>query len=131
VSATDHPELANRYVLGLARTLFLSYLAVAMSLPAVPIYAVNGFHLSNAHGGLTVGIAFLSTIVTRGRAGISADRLGGKICMQRGLILYAAGVYGIYHSVSEKHLQKHIDEFSFHYKTWNDRFERLLRQSKR
>jgi len=88
--ATDRPELAYRYVLALTGTLFLSYLAVAMSLPAVPIYVVNGFHLSNAYGGLAVGIAFLSTIVTRGRAGISTDRLGGKICMQRGLMLYAA-----------------------------------------
>lgn len=90
MSATDRPELAYRYVLALTGTLFLSYLAVAMSLPAVPIYVVNGFHLSNAYGGLAVGIAFLSTIVTRGHAGISADRRGGKICMQRGLIVYAA-----------------------------------------
>jgi MFS family permease len=70
--------------------LFLSYLAVAMSLPAVPIHVVNGLHLNNAFGGLAVGIAFLSTIVTRGHAGISADRLGSKICMRRGLIIYAA-----------------------------------------
>jgi MFS family permease len=90
VSATDHPEIAYRYVVALTGALFLSYLAVAISLPAVPIYVVNGFHLSNAYGGLAVGIAFIATIVTRGHAGISADRLGGKICMRRGLILYAA-----------------------------------------
>jgi MFS family permease len=96
VPATDRPELAQRYVLALTATLFLSYLAVAMSLPAVPIYVVNGLHLSNAYGGLAVGIAFLSTIVTRGHAGISADRLGGKICMRRGLIIYAAaGLIGV------------------------------------
>ena len=46
------------------------------------------FHLSNAYGGLAVGIAFLSTIGPRGQG--EADRLGGKVCMQRGLILYAA-----------------------------------------
>jgi MFS family permease len=86
---TDRPELAYRYVLALTGTLFLSYLAVAMALPAVPVYVVNDFHLSNAFGGLAVGIAFLSTIVTRGHAGIRADRLGGKTCMRRGLILYA------------------------------------------
>ncbi len=88
--AHDHPELAHRYVLALTGTLFLSYLAVAMSLPVVPIYVVDGFHLSNAFGGLAVGIAFLSTILTRNHAGARADRLGGKVCMQRGLIVYAA-----------------------------------------
>ena len=90
MSATDRPELAQRYVLALTATLFLSYLAVAMSLPVVPIYVVNGLYLSNFYGGLAVGIAFLSTIVTRGHAGSSADRLGGKICMRRGLVIYAA-----------------------------------------
>lgn len=86
---TDHPKLAYRYVLALTGALLLSYLAVAISLPVVSIYVVNVFHLSSASGGLAVGISFLSTIVTRGHAGISADRFGGKICMQRGLILYA------------------------------------------
>ena len=90
MSATHRPDLAYRYVLALTGALFLSYLAVAMSLSAVPIYVVNSFHLSNAYGGLVVGIAFLATIVTRSRAGISADRAGGKVCMQRGLIIYAA-----------------------------------------
>lgn len=86
---TDHPKLAYRYVLALTGALLLSYLAVAISLPVVSIYVVNVFHLSSASGGLSVGISFLSTILTRGHAGISADRFGGKICMQRGLILYA------------------------------------------
>ena len=90
MSAIARPELAFRYVLALTGALFLSYLAVAMPLPVVPIYIVHGFHLSNAYGGLAVGIAFLSTILTRGRAGASADKRGGKSCMQRGLIVYAA-----------------------------------------
>jgi MFS family permease len=105
VPATVRPELAQRYVLALTATLFLSYLAVAMSLTAVPIHVVNGFHLSNAYGGLAVGIAFLSTIVTRGHAGISADRLGGKICMRRGLIIYAAaGLIGVLASWPQLHV---------------------------
>jgi MFS family permease len=86
----DRPELAQRRVVALTGTLFLSYLAVAMSLPAVPVHVVHGLGLSNAFGGLAVGIAFLSTILTRTHAGARADRLGGKVCMQRGLILYAA-----------------------------------------
>ncbi|MBR2691596.1 MAG: arabinose transporter [Aquamicrobium sp.] len=82
-------RLAYRRVVALTAALFLSYLTVAMSLPAVPIHVVNGLGLGNAWGGLAVGIAFLSTILTRARAGAWADRLGGKLCMQRGLILYA------------------------------------------
>ena len=89
MSTTYQPQLAYRYVLALTGALFLSYLTVAMSLPAVPMHVVHGLHLSNAYGGLATGIAFLSTILTRGRAGMSADRLGGKICMRRGLVIYA------------------------------------------
>jgi len=87
--SADRPDLAYRQVLALTATRFLSYLAVAMSLPAVPIHVVHGLRLGNAFGGLAVGIAFLSTIATRGHAGVRTDRLGGKICMQRGLVLYA------------------------------------------
>lgn len=83
-------DQAYRRVVVLTATLFLSYLAVAMSLPAVSIHVVQSLGLGNAHGGLAVGITFLSTILTRGHAGALADRLGGKSCMRRGLVLYAA-----------------------------------------
>jgi MFS family permease len=82
--------LAYRRVVALTGTLFLSYLAVAMSLPVVPVYVVQGLRLDNAFGGLAVGIAFLSTILTRPHAGARADLLGGKVSMRRGLIVYAA-----------------------------------------
>jgi MFS family permease len=88
VSATDQPDPAYRRVLILAGSLFLSYLAIAMSLPTVSIYVVRDFHLSNAFGGLAVGVPFLSTILTRGMAGGSSDRVGGKVAMQRGLVIY-------------------------------------------
>lgn len=89
MSAIVQPNFAYRHVLVLTGALFLSYLAVAMSLPAVSLYVVNDLNLSNAYGGLAVGIAFLSTIVTRGQAGAFTDKLGGKLVMQRGLVLYA------------------------------------------
>ncbi|MBI1205085.1 MAG: MFS transporter [Rhodopseudomonas sp.] len=88
MSATYNPKQSIRYVLVLTGTLFLSYLAIGMALPSVSVYVVGGLHLSNAFGGLAVGIAFLSTIVTRGYAGMTADRLGGKVCFRRGLIFY-------------------------------------------
>jgi len=85
--------------------LFISYFAIAMSLSAVPIYVVNGMHLSNAFGGLAVGVAFFSTILTRGHAGIRADHLGGKVCMQRGLMLYmAAGLVCLFAGLPQWHV---------------------------
>lgn len=84
------PDLAYRRVIALTVTLFLSYLAVAMSLPAVSVHVVQDLGLNNALGGLSVGIAFLSTILTRPYAGALSDRLGAKITMRRGLVLYAA-----------------------------------------
>ncbi|HUB10590.1 MAG TPA: hypothetical protein VMB34_01430 [Acetobacteraceae bacterium] len=78
---TDQPDFAYRRVVALTVALFLSYLAVAMSLPAVPVYVVQGLRLDNAFGGLAVGIAFLSTILTRAHAGARADRLGSKLSM--------------------------------------------------
>jgi MFS family permease len=41
-------------------------------------------------GGLAVGIAFLSTILTRNFAGGLADRYGGRYTMRRGLLVYSA-----------------------------------------
>jgi MFS family permease len=90
MTSTDRPDLAMRRVIGLTAALFLSYLTVAMSLPAVPVHVVEALGLGNAWGGLAVGIAFLSTILTRARAGAWSDRVGGKITMQRGLLIYAA-----------------------------------------
>jgi MFS family permease len=87
---------AYRRVLALSGTLFMCYLAIAMPLPALPVYVVHSLRMSNALGGLAVGIAFLSTIVTRTWAGTRTDRLGGKHCMQQGLLVYAAaGLIGL------------------------------------
>lgn len=90
MSDIEPSNLAFRRVLALTVALFLSYLTVAMALPAVPVHVVQGLGLGNAWGGLAVGIAFLSTILTRGWAGAWSDRIGGKLAMQRGLLLYAA-----------------------------------------
>lgn len=90
MSDIERPNIAYRRVLALTVALFLSYLTVAMALPAVPVHVVQGLGLGNAWAGLAVGIAFLSTILTRGWAGAWSDRIGGKLAMQRGLLLYAA-----------------------------------------
>lgn len=51
MSDVEQPELAYRRVLALTAALFLSYLTVAMSLPAVPVHVVHGLGLDNAYGG--------------------------------------------------------------------------------
>jgi len=102
MTVPDRPDPATRRVFVLTAILFLTYLTVAMSLPAVPVHVVQGLNLSNAAGGLAVGIAFLSTILTRTHSGARADRIGGKRCMQEGLILYAvAGVICLASSSSQ------------------------------
>ncbi len=96
MSAATLSNNSYAQVVSLTGALFLSYLAVAMALPAVPILVVDDMGLGAAYAGLAVGVAFLTTILTRARAGASADRIGGKICMERGLVVYAvAGVAGL------------------------------------
>lgn len=75
----------------LAAVLFVSYLCVAIPLPVVPVHVAGTLGLGNVWAGLAVGIAFLSTIVTRGAAGGLSDRRGAKGAVARGLVCYAAG----------------------------------------
>ena len=72
----------------LTLTLFLSYLCVAMSLPVISVFVTTQLGYGNALAGLAVGVAFGSTILTRGLAGRMADHQGSKYCMVRGLCIY-------------------------------------------
>ncbi|MGE7473402.1 hypothetical protein ACQKLX_28525 [Bosea sp. NPDC003192] len=45
----DRPDLAYRRMLALTAALFLSYLTVAMSLPAVPVHVVQGSEVLQAY----------------------------------------------------------------------------------
>ncbi|HBQ3174676.1 TPA: hypothetical protein RRI60_004834 [Klebsiella pneumoniae] len=65
MSDVEQPELAYRQILALTAAMFLSYLTVVMSLPAVPVQVVDGQGLDNTCGGLAIGIFFVSTIPTR------------------------------------------------------------------
>jgi MFS family permease len=89
---SDIPDLslAQRRLFIITLALFLSYLAVAMALPVVPVYVTRDLGMSNAAGGLAVGIAFFSTILTRNLAGGLADRRGSRFAMLRGLMTYVA-----------------------------------------
>ncbi|TWB17321.1 putative MFS family arabinose efflux permease [Nitrospirillum amazonense] len=71
--------------------LFLSYLCVAIPLPAVPVYVTGQLGLDNAWAGLGTGMTFLTAILSRGPAGGLADRRGAKAAVARGLVLYGVG----------------------------------------
>jgi MFS family permease len=84
-------DAAQVRLLLLTAILFISYVCVAISLPIVPVYVTQRLGLSNAWAGLGVGIAFLSTIISRGHAGSLSDRRGAKHAVTLGLLFYAAG----------------------------------------
>lgn len=72
-------------------TLFVAYACVAMPLATVSVFVATRLGLGSGWAGLAVGVAFLSTILTRGPAGVLADSRGSKIALMRGLGFYAAG----------------------------------------
>ncbi|WP_160000613.1 arabinose transporter [Roseomonas sp. 18066] len=84
------PARDLRQVVWLTVALFLSYLCVAISLPVTSVHVTTGLGFGNALAGIAVGIAFASTILTRGLAGRLSDQHGGKHAMLRGLLIYAA-----------------------------------------
>lgn len=74
----------------LASALFIAYLCIAVALPVVPVFVTARLGYGNALAGIAVGIAFASTILTRGMAGRIADARGSRRCMVLGLLAYAA-----------------------------------------
>ena len=74
----------------LAFALFVAYLCIAMALPVVPVFVTVRLGYGNGLAGLAVGVAFASTILTRGLAGRIADTQGSRGCMVLGLLAYAA-----------------------------------------
>ncbi len=77
-------SLPRLYWLTLA--LFIAYLCIAMALPVISVFVTTRLGYGNGLAGLAVGIAFASTILTRGMAGRIADGRGSRYCMVRGLL---------------------------------------------
>ncbi len=73
----------------LASALFVAYLCIAVALPVVPVFVTARLGYGNGWAGAAVGIAFASTILTRGMAGRIADAQGSRRCMVLGLLAYA------------------------------------------
>lgn len=75
----------------LVSVLFLSYLCVAIPLATVSVFVAVRLGLGSTLAGTAVGVAFLSTILSRGHAGALSDRRGPKFAVNRGLVYYGAG----------------------------------------
>lgn len=84
-------EAAQARLYLLVAVLFVSYLCVTIALPVVPVYVTVRLGFDAVWAGLAVGIAFLTTILTRGYAGNLSDRRGPKLAVGRGLAFYVAG----------------------------------------
>jgi MFS family permease len=91
ISSLSTRDSAQDRLLWLAAALFASYLCVAISLPVIPVFVTGKLGLGNAWSGLAVGIAFLSTILTRGHAGTLSDRRGARSAVVRGFVFYVGG----------------------------------------
>ena len=83
------PQTPMSVLYWLVGALFLSYLCVAMSMPTTAIQVATKLHMGNAMAVLAVGVAFATTIPTRGFAGRHADPKGGRHCIVPGPLLYA------------------------------------------
>jgi MFS family permease len=70
--------------------LFLTYLSVAMALPVVSVFVKEVLKLPNWLGGGAVGVAFVSTILSRKHAGHFADARSSKKCFMLGFFFYIA-----------------------------------------
>ena len=68
--------------------LFLTYLSVAMALPVVSVFVNEVLKLPNWLGGSAVGVAFVSTILSRKYAGYFADVKSSKKCFMFGFCYY-------------------------------------------
>lgn len=89
--SSSAPDPAQGRLYLLVAVLFVAYLCVAIPLSIVPVFVTERLAFDNVWAGLSVGLAFFSTILSRGYAGSLSDRRGAKTAVLFGLAFYVIG----------------------------------------
>jgi MFS family permease len=89
------PDQASSYrratlsLVALTTSVFISSMTIGLPLPIIPLYVGHVLLFGNVVVGLSVGIQFLATVLTRGYAGQKVDRAGARRVMLRGMFFCA------------------------------------------